>query len=111
MTEEVLRDIRSRYPGITEEELQSLSPEEWNKCSIALLEGIAKDYKDMLQEFFKNHKSWISGGISEENIEWYKEFLREGKNSAESMLKDRVLEQQYLRGGLNPPWCNKHNRD
>lgn len=108
MTDEQLRDVRSRYPDITEEELLSLPVEEWNKCSIALLEGIFKDYKDQLQDFFKNHKTWIANGASEETIEWFKDYMRENKNSVEAMLKERVAEQQYLRGGLNPPWVYKH---
>jgi transcriptional antiterminator len=108
MTEETLRDIRSRYPNITGEELKALSPEEWNKCSIALLEGISIDYKNQLQDLFKNSKKLIEDGVSLEDIDWLKEYLRDCKNSVESQLKERVLEQQYLRGGLNSPWCYKH---
>lgn len=108
MTEEKLRDIRNKYPNISAEELAALSPEDWNKCSIALLENISIDYKNQLQDFFKNHKKWIAEGASEEGVEWLKDYLRDCKNAAEAQLKERVLEQQYLRGGLNSPWCYKH---
>ena len=108
MTEEQLKDIRNRYPDISDEELISLSPEDWNKCSIALLERISIDYKNQLQDIFKNHKNMIANGISEDDINWLKEYLRDCKNSVETLLRERVLEQQYLRSGLNSPWCYKY---
>ena len=104
MTEEELRDIKSRYPAISEEELQSLPVEEFNKCGIALLERLAKEYKDMLQEVFKSGKTW---SCSDEDLEWYKDFVREQKNSVEIYHKERVAEQKNLREGLNPPFFYK----
>lgn len=108
MTEEALRDIRNKYPNISIEELNSLDHEEWNKCSISLLEKLSIEYKNQLQDLFKNHKSMVESGVSVENIEWLKENIRDLKNSVESTLKTRILEQQYLRGGLNQPFCYKH---
>ena len=108
MTEEALRDIRNKYPNISIEELNSLDHEEWNKCSISLIEKLSIEYKNQLQDLFKNHKSMVESGVSVENIEWLKENIRDLKNSVESTLKTRILEQQYLRGGLNQPFCYKH---
>lgn len=108
MTEEALRDIRNKYPNISIEELNSLDHEEWNKCSISLIEKLSIEYKNQLQDLFKNHKSMVESGVSVENIEWLKENIRDLKNSVESTLKTRILEQQYLRGGLNRPFCYKH---
>ena len=102
MTDEGLRDIKSRYPNITKEEANSLTVEEFNKCGIAILESIIKDCKDMLQEVFKSGKTWL---CSEEDLEWYKDFVREHKNSVEAQHKERVLDQKNLREGLNPPFC------
>ncbi|MEK6828880.1 MAG: hypothetical protein AABY15_02055 [Nanoarchaeota archaeon] len=102
MTPEQLADIKKRYPSITREELMLLSVEEWNKMSITFLERIIKDYKDMLQDVFKTGKDWQ---CSAEDLEWYKGLLRDEKNNLESMHKERVEEQKYLRDGLNPPGC------
>lgn len=71
------------------------------------IEKSVKDTKDSLQSFFKNHKTWISNGIPEEDIEWYKDFLRDTKNGLESGHRDCMLEYKHHREGLNPPFCYK----
>lgn len=102
MTEEQFKEIRSRYPQVTKEEIGLLTAEEFNKLSIALLELLIKDCKDMLQELFKSGKNWQ---CSEEDLEWLKNFVRENKNSMEMMHKDMVSEQKNVREGLNPTFC------
>ena len=103
MTELIL-DIKKRYPSITSEEVALLPAEEFNKLSITFLEKIIKDYKDMLQDVFKTGKTWQ---CSAEDLEWYKGELRDAKNMLETMHKEMVEEQRYLREGLNPPFCYK----
>jgi len=102
MTEEQFKDIRSRYPQITKQEVHSLTAEEFNKCSIALLELLIKECKDLLQDLFKTSKNWP---CSEEDLEWLKNFVREQKNSLETYHKDMVSEQKNIREGLNPTFC------
>jgi len=102
MTEEQFKDIRIRYPQVTEQEISSLTAEEFNRCSISLLETLIKDCKDFLQDLFKSSKNWP---CSEEDLEWLKNFVREQKNSLEMMHKDMVSEQKNVREGLNPTFC------
>ena len=100
-----MSDIRIRYPNITKEEVDMITHEELNKMSIAFLELLVKDYKEMLQDIFKTGKSWK---CSEENLEWLKNYLREQKNDAELHHKNIVQEQSNIRSGLNPTFCYKH---
>lgn len=57
-------------------------------------------YGKMLEDVFKDKVNFPSG---EEFTEWYKELLREGKNTSESWLKGLREELTYFRQGLNPP--------
>jgi hypothetical protein len=95
--EEKLPGIRERYPNITEEESALLPMVEFNKLSIAHQQKLIKSYKELLQQFFKEHKTWIANGAPEEDIEWYKDLLRDSKNSLESSLKETVKSQEELR--------------
>lgn len=104
MTEEQFKEIRTRYPQVTKQEINLLTAEEFNKLSIAHLELLIKDCKDMLQELFKSGKNWP---CSEEDLEWMKNFVRENKNSMEMIHKDMVSEQKNVREGLNPTFCYK----
>lgn len=108
MTEEKLRDIKIRYPHVSLEELQGVTMEDFNKMSISFLEASIKDYKDMLQDVFKNGKTWA---CSAEELEWYKGLLRDQKNELEIMHKETVLYQKYLREGLNPPFCYRNKNE
>jgi len=90
-------NIRETYPNITSDEVMSLTTEELNKLSISLHEKCAKDYKVMLGGLFKDKNT--------DYPDWYKDLLREGKTSHERTLKELVLNQKYLREGLNPPYC------
>lgn len=56
-------------------------------------------YKQMLDDLFRGKSNFIVG---DELIEWYKELLREGKNTAESDLKTLREELTDFRQGLNP---------
>lgn len=56
-------------------------------------------YKKMLEDTFKHKESFPAG---DELSEWYKELLREGKNSSESTLKHLREELTDYRQGLNP---------
>jgi hypothetical protein len=107
MTEEELKDIKNRYPDITEEESDGLSWTDWYKCQIIFYEKTIKDVKESLQDFFKNHKTWISNGAPEEDIEWYKDLLRDLKNGLEQGHRECMLEYKHHREGLNPPSCYK----
>lgn len=42
-----------------------------------------------------------------ENVNWYKQFLREEKNENEKELKHLQEELYNFRQGLNPPFCYK----
>jgi hypothetical protein len=95
--EEKLPGIRERYPNITKEEAKLLPNIEFNKLSIAHHQKLIKSYKDLLQQFFKEHKTWIANGAPEEDIEWYKNLLRDSKNGLESSLKEVVKEQEELK--------------
>ena len=100
-----LPGIKENYPDITPGEAAILPKEELNKMSISLLERLIKDYKGMLQDTFKTSKEWK---CSEEDINWYKDLLRDNKNSLEVYHKEVVQEQSYIKNGLNPPFYYKH---
>lgn len=105
MTEEQFKKIRAKYPLISKDEISLLTPEEFNKLSIAHLELLIKESKDFLQELFKSGKSW---SCSEEDLEWLKNFVREQKNYLETYHKGMVSEQKNIREGLNPTFCYKY---
>lgn len=65
-------------------------------------------YKKMLEDTFKHKESFPVG---DELSEWYKELLREGKNSSESRLKHLREELTDYRQGMNPSFCyNSYKR-
>jgi len=107
MTEEEVREIKNRYPHITREESDGLTWTDWYKCRVIFFEKNIKEVKESLQNFFKNHKVWVSNGVPEDDIEWYKYFLRETKNNLESCHRDCMLEYKHHSEGLNPPACYK----
>lgn len=74
----------------------------WYKSRIRFYESDIKMLKESLQDVFKNGKSW---NCSEEDIDWYKSFVRELKNNMESVYKECMLEYKHHREGLNPPSC------
>jgi len=78
---------------------------EWFKDRVRFYEATIKDAKQTLQTLFKEHKDWIASGIPEEDVDWYKGFVRDLKNSLESGYKDCLLEYKHHREGLNPPEC------
>jgi hypothetical protein len=104
MTEEIIRELKRRYPAVNLEEFNSLSIEDYNKCRISFLEKLSGEYKDMLQDVFRSGKTW---SCSQEELEWYKLFVREQKNSVDISHKEVVSEQKNLREGLNPPFMYK----
>lgn len=59
-------------------------------------------YKQMLDDFFRGKSNFKVG---DDLIDWYKELLREGKNTAESDLKHFREELTDFRQGMNPPFC------
>lgn len=103
MTPEQLSDIKKRFPKITREEVELVPVEEFNKMCITHQETLIKDYKNMIQDIFKNSKDYIN--CDPEFLEWFKGFLRDEKNNLETRHKETVEEQRYLRDGLNPPFC------
>jgi len=95
--QEKLPGIKERYPDITTGETGILPWIELNKMSIGLYERLIKEYKEMLQDVFKNGKDWK---CSEKDLEWLKNFLREEKNSLETNHKITVQHQRRLKEGL-----------
>ena len=57
------------------------------------------DYKKQLEEIGKNKELRQC-----EDVAWYKEILRELKNSDESWLKKLIEEKRYFNEGMNPPF-------
>jgi len=92
-----MQEIKKRYPNIAPEEAAALPWEELNKMSIGLMERLIKEYKDMLQNVFRNSKEFQ---CSEEDLEWYKTYLRDEKNSLETRHKIVVQHQRDIREGL-----------
>ncbi len=70
------------------------------KQAIKFYESMYISYKKMLEDMFKNRASFPPG---DEFTEWYKNELREGKNSAEAHLKDAHEIYKYFKEGLNHP--------
>lgn len=70
-------------------------------------------YSDNLKQLVKNAEerivSWkallADCHKSKIDSEWYKEMLRDGKNSDEMSLKNMREELTYFNQGLNPPFC------
>ena len=89
-------EIRDAYPHVSKEDIDQLSPDDFNKLSIKFHEDAVRDYKTALGDLFKNK--------SIDYPEWYKDLLRERKSTHERMLKETVFAQGYLREGLNPPY-------
>ena len=57
-------------------------------------------YKKMLDEIFKTPGE----------TEWFKEILRDGRNTEQTLLKKLVEEKSFENDGLNPPFCYIINR-
>jgi hypothetical protein len=81
---------------------QYINQEEHLKNLVRSYEERYISYKKLLEDIFKN-KSFFPDG--DEFVEWYKELLREGKNSSESSLKEFREELTDFRQGMNPPFC------
>lgn len=81
------------------EENQTQTHEEFLKELVRSEEDRYISYKKMLEDTFKHKESFPAG---DELSEWYKELLREGKNSSESRLKYLREELTDYRQGLNP---------
>ena len=56
------------------------------------------DYKKLLESTFKSKAEFV-------DADWYKDLLRESKNSEEIRLKELRQEITDLRQGLNPEYC------
>jgi uncharacterized protein YacL (UPF0231 family) len=83
----------------------------WYKERVKFYESTVKDVKQIIQTLFKEHKDWTSKGVTEEEVDWYKGFVRELKNDLESGYKECILEYKNHKEGLNPPYCyRKLNR-
>lgn len=78
----------------------NLTPDDFLKYLIKNTEARYIDYTKMLADLFKN-KDLYAG----EHFDWYKDTLRDNKNSEEKALKSLRLELEHLRHGMNPPFC------
>jgi len=61
-------------------------------------------YKKELENLFKERTAFPP---DDELVIWYKEHLREMKNSAEAWMKEIQEQYKYERDGLNPPFYYK----
>ncbi len=95
---------KEEFFKLTNDETILLSQEEFLKHLIKFTEERYIWYKNQLGEVFKDKSSFPPG---DETVEWYKENLREEKNSNEINLKHLRLEIEHLRQGLNPPYFYK----
>ena len=86
---------------LTKEEILTLSEEDFLKHLIKFTEERYISYKKLLEDVFKSKESFPQG---DELTEWYKEFLREGKNKEEGKLKELRLEMEHFRSRMNPPY-------
>ena len=78
----------------------NLTPDDFLKYLIKNTETRYIEYTKMLADLFKNKALY-----DVESFDWYKENLRDGKNSEEKTLKSLRLELEHLRHGMNPPFC------
>lgn len=81
------------------EENRTQTHEEFLKELVRFEEERYISYKKMLEDTFKYKEIFPAG---DELSDWYKELLREGKNSSESTLKHLREELTDYRQGLNP---------
>jgi hypothetical protein len=58
-------------------------------------------YKKLLEEFHQKTYMYETSEIED----WFKEFLRDGKNFEEGWLKKLIEEKSFENSGLNPPFC------
>ncbi len=93
---------RDEWDKLTKEDLTHLSEEEFLKHLIKFTDERYMDYKKQLEDV---HKDKISFPPESESTIWFKDFLREQKNYEESNLKEKRIEMEYLRAGMNPPYC------
>ena len=93
---------REEWEKLSTEEYEALPEEERLRHCIKFTEERYISYKKMLEDLFKDKASFPPG---DELVEWYKEFLRDGKNTEEKYLKELRLEMEHFRQGMNPPYC------
>lgn len=84
--------------------------EESLKQSVRFYEATYIDYTKMLELMFRDRTNFLS---ADEFTIWYKDLLREGKNSSKIHMEQAREELTYYRQELNPPFCypdywNKH---
>jgi len=88
---------------MTKEQLFFLSEEELLKYLIKSTEERYIWYKKSIEDLYKNRESYEAGDWKIEFMVWFKDHLREMKNSEESRLKELRVEIEHCRSGLNPP--------
>ena len=79
-----------------------MTEEEHLKILIRNTEGRYIWYKKEIESLHKSKDIWPSDDAF---TIWYKEFLREEKNSSESYLKELQIEMTHCKQGMNPPFC------
>lgn len=89
----------------TDVELFAMSEDDFLKILIHNTEERYLWYRDELAKTFKDKDTWPAGDLTD----WYKEHLKEMKNSQASKLKILKEEITNIRQGLNPPYCYKYS--
>lgn len=93
---------QEEFKNLTNEELHSLSEEEFLKHLIRFTEERYIWYKKQIEELHKSKDVWPP---ADEFTIWYKEELRWRKNYEESSLKELQIEMTHCKQGMNPPFC------
>lgn len=97
----------SEFRNLSKEEVGKMPQEDFLKHLVRFTEERYIWYKKQLEWVFKDKAVW---NPEDEFTIWYREFLREQKNNEEIDLKELRLELEYLRQGMNPPFCYPYDR-